>query len=513
MNQTPRAYAYVRFSSSKQKDGDSIRRQLESARDYCKRNKIFLDEREFTDFAKSAYRRSNIKKGSALSAFLALVDSGEIASGSYLLIETVDRLTRADVYSAVTLFGSILQKGILIVETAKNQVYNEKSLTQFAAMLSIMSSTLVAFDESSKKALRSAANWDRRQTNAREFATPLTRECPRWLRVSEDGKKYEVLQDKVRSIQFVFELRKSGLGATAIARKCNELKLSVPGKGDIWHLSLVNRLINNAALIGQYQPYKVNESGRRVPHGDPIPYFYPSVISTALFNAVQQINNKSKEFPKKRDSAYRNFLQGLLFCSCGASLHRKLKSRLDLDYSRYYCSRSNLNATKCPSVDCRRIEDTVIFFMSEEAPGLVSLDDFSDKLLDAENSARESIKKIDAQISLLLNLVQAGKAEDTPASILQRISDLEREKTVHQKIAERMILETKDTAVYWGVKADEAFVNAIRSADSEKLSLLRYQISRIVLRFDLSEDLSSLKVTLKNSKTFEISVIRKYFDF
>lgn len=508
-----RAFAYIRFSSSKQKEGDSLRRQLESCRDYCSKNNLILDEREFKDFGKSAYKKANIKKGSALSAFLALIETGEIPSGSYLLIESIDRLSRADIYTALMLFGSIINKGIKIVEVSKNQIYTQDTLTQLGPMLSIMAETLRAHDESRIKGVRSSANWDKRQSNARDFATPLSRECPRWLRVSDDGKTYEVLEDKVHSIKYVLELRKSGLGASAIAKKCNELKLPVPGKGQIWHLSLINRLFKNVALVGDYQPYKVNEEGVREQYGEPVKGFYPRVISKDLFDSVQQINKKAKEFPRKRDAKYRNFLQGLLFCSCGASVHRKLKSSYELDYSRYYCSRSVLGATKCKSVDCRRIEDTVVWFMSENAPGLVNFDKFSDLTRTQEATERSIIEDLEIQIERLLNLTQFGKEEDAPQVILERIQALEHKKKVHEKIAERMVREASDSAVYWGIKADEDFVNAIRAGDSEKLSLLRFQIARYVERFDLTEDREILKVTLKNSKKVELSITRNYFDF
>jgi DNA invertase Pin-like site-specific DNA recombinase len=508
-----KAFAYIRFSSSKQREGDSLRRQIESSRNYCVRNSLILDEREFKDFGKSAYKKANIKKGSALSAFLALVESGDIPSGSFLLIESIDRLSRADIYTALMLFGSIINKGIKIVEISKNQIYTEETLTQLGPMLSIMADTLRAHDESRIKGVRSSANWEKRQQNARDFATPITRECPRWLRVSQDGKNYEVIEENVRSIEFVMQLRKSGLGASTIATKCNQLQLPVPGKGKIWHLSLINRLFRNVALIGHYQPYKVNKDGQRVPFGDPIKSYYPSVISQDLFDSVQQINLKSKAFPKRRDRKYRNFLQGLLYCSCGASVHRKLKSNYDLDYSRYYCSKRMLGVTKCSSIDCRRIEDTVVWFMSENAPGLVNFDTFSDETTKVEAVARAKVEEYKLQIERLLNLTQHGKENEIPEVIIQRINELEYKKKLQEKIAERMAKELSDSAVYWGIKADQDFVRAIRDGESEKLALLRFQISRLVDSFDLSEDRTMLNITLKNTKSVEISITRNYFDF
>lgn len=510
MNLT-RAYAYIRFSSSKQREGDSLRRQLESCLNYCSQNSLILDEREFRDFGKSAYKKANIKKGSALSAFLALVESEEIPKGSYLLIESIDRLSRADIYSALMLFGSIINNGIKIVEISKNQIYTSETLTQLGPMLAIMADTLRAHDESRIKGIRSRANWQRRKDNSKTFATPITRECPRWLRVSTDGSGYEVLKDKVDSIRQVFEMRKMGLGASAIANRCNEQKLTVPGKGGVWHTSLINRLIKNRALIGEYQPHITNDEGVRVPDGEPLKAFYPRVIDVGLFETVQQINFKSKEFPKKRSSSNRNFLNGIIFCSCGAPLHRKLKSTWELDISRYYCSQTLLKAASCKSVDCKSIEDTMMYFMSERAPGLITFDNFSDKLRMEEASHRSQVLEIETQMERLMNVIQHGAEEDLPQVLLTRLKDLERKKEMHTKIADRMLAETKDSSVYWGIKADDIFLKAIRSGDSEKLSLLRFQISRLVKRVTYMSDINSLLITLNNSHN-EIVPITQYFD-
>ncbi len=513
MNTPRRAYAYIRFSTIKQKEGDSLRRQLEACKSYCSENSIELDEREFKDFGKSAYKKANIKKGAALNAFLQLVESGEIAKGSYLLIESLDRLSRADLFDAFLLFNSIISRGIVIVEINNRVVYNKETLNQLAPILIMLSSAIRAHDESKIKGIRSTANWSRRKENSKNFATPITRECPRWLKVSDDGKSYELLPDKVASIRYVYELRKSGLGASAIANRCNENSLPVPGKGQMWHTSLINRLIKNRALIGEYQPHKTDEEHNRVPDGPPIKAFYPPAIDLGLFETVQQLNQKAGEFPKRRSLTNRNFLNGIFFCSCGAKLHRKLKSAAEKDSSRYYCSKRMLRASDCKSVDCRSVEDTVIYFMSENAPGLITFEDFGDKLRTEEATTRSRITEIESQIERLTNLVQFGKAEDTPATIFDRLQKLEKEKALLKKVAERFLLETKDSAVYWGIKADKDFVTAIRIKDSDKLSHFRFQISRLVEKIELSKDLKSLRFHLKNSVQSDIEIQRNYFEF
>ena len=111
-----KAYGYVRFSTPEQAKGDSYRRQTEAANEYARRHGLLLDtELTFTDLGVSAFRGANAKTG-ALGAFLEAVKDGTIAPGSHLLIENLDRLTRADVLEArETIFTGIIRRGITLV--------------------------------------------------------------------------------------------------------------------------------------------------------------------------------------------------------------------------------------------------------------------------------------------------------------------------------------------------------------------------------------------------------------
>src|SRR6516162_5245681 len=96
----PKAYSYVRFSTPEQAKGDSQRRQTEKAAKYAAENGLELDtELRLNDLGVSAYRNRNAKTG-ALSVFLDAVKEGHVAPGSFLIIENIDRLTRADILEA-----------------------------------------------------------------------------------------------------------------------------------------------------------------------------------------------------------------------------------------------------------------------------------------------------------------------------------------------------------------------------------------------------------------------------
>src|SRR5215475_6729954 len=108
-----KAYSYVRFSTLDQIKGDSQRRQTEAAAAWCKKNNIELVE-SYRDFGVSAFHGKNAETG-ALSDFLDLVRNGRIQKGSYLVVESLDRISRKQVLDALDIFMNLIRAGIKIV--------------------------------------------------------------------------------------------------------------------------------------------------------------------------------------------------------------------------------------------------------------------------------------------------------------------------------------------------------------------------------------------------------------
>ena len=108
----PKAYSYIRFSTPAQAKGDSQRRQNEKAARYAQEHGLVLDtELNLKDLGVSGFSGANVKTG-ALGAFLKAIELGAVPRGSYLLIENMDRLTRADILAATALFSHIIAAGI-----------------------------------------------------------------------------------------------------------------------------------------------------------------------------------------------------------------------------------------------------------------------------------------------------------------------------------------------------------------------------------------------------------------
>src|SRR5262249_35000017 len=111
------------FSSPQQAAGDSLRRQTEAAADWCKRHGVTLDTAmTFRDLGTSAFKGNQRGEGSALGAFLRLIESGKVDKGSVLLIENLDRLSRENPWDAVPLLCSIVNAGVTVATLSPSEM-------------------------------------------------------------------------------------------------------------------------------------------------------------------------------------------------------------------------------------------------------------------------------------------------------------------------------------------------------------------------------------------------------
>src|SRR5262245_26906960 len=127
----PTAYSYRRFSTREQAKGDSLRRQTKATEVWCERHAVHLDTSlNLEDLGKSAFtgaHRQNPDRN-ALAAFLRMVEQGKVARGSYLVIESLDRLTREHVRAGLMLCLGLIEAGVRIVQLSPTElVYDEKS--------------------------------------------------------------------------------------------------------------------------------------------------------------------------------------------------------------------------------------------------------------------------------------------------------------------------------------------------------------------------------------------------
>lgn len=302
----PKAYSYLRFSTADQIHGDSYRRQTDLARDWCARTGIPLVE-NYRDLGISAFRGANADKG-ALKAFLDRVESGVIEGGSYLIVESLDRLSRTDITFALQMFLGLINAGIVVVTLVDQRVYdreriNDGNFTDIIISLTILSR---ANEESRMKSSRLSAAWANKRERAGE--EKMTAICPTWLRLHSDRKGFDVIPKKAAVVRRIYEMAAEGKGQNLIARTFNREGVPCLGDGVRWHISTVKKILDSRAVIGEFQPGKMVSGKRKLL--DPIPDYFPAVVPMDLYATVQRIRRTR---PSYRGRGQGNPLAGLVF--------------------------------------------------------------------------------------------------------------------------------------------------------------------------------------------------------
>lgn len=314
------AYSYIRFSSSRQADGDSIRRQTELASTYATEHGLDLQDVSISDFGVSAFRGSNATEG-ALGAFLRLVDEQKIDSDCHLLVESFDRLSRQAVEDALALLLQVVNRGITLVTLSDNHEYKRGELDMTKLIMSIVTMSR-ANEESEMKSQRTSAAWNKARLDAIEGKKAKNSRLPDWLSWNDDKTDFVVNESAKEIIQRVFELSAGGSGIEIIARTLNEEGCRTFKKSKEWRSSGVSKLLRNRAVIGEFQFYQKDIQDKRSPVGEPIVDYYPQVITKPLFLAVQQgMDLRNKRGSGNRSGQFTNLFTGLIRCGeCGSAV-------------------------------------------------------------------------------------------------------------------------------------------------------------------------------------------------
>jgi len=343
-----RAYSYVRMSTTKQLRGDSLRRQLERSRAFADEHSLLLDD-SLQDLGVSAWKGRNFKHG-ALGRFLAMVESEEVPRGSYLLIESLDRLSREAVPDALTLFMAIINAGITIATLGEDrQVYSRDTLngdwTKLIIGLAVMSR---GHEESQTKSERVRAANKRKRERARDGNGQITSVTPAWIDAARTGSNsYSfTLNDHAAAVKAIYEMAARGMGATAIARRLNGDGVPAFKSRDGWYQSIIKALLRRHDVIGTFQPHRMQD-GKRVLDGDPIEGYFPAAIDKDLFLRVQAMRNNPGR-PGRKGESFANLFTGLCHCAhCGGPMTIKFSRVKGNENGRYLVCSNYVRGHRC----------------------------------------------------------------------------------------------------------------------------------------------------------------------
>jgi DNA invertase Pin-like site-specific DNA recombinase len=292
------AHSYDRFSSKRQEQGASLDRQLKASRLVCERFGLRLNPIRFRDLGVSAYTGRNAISG-ALADVLAACDAGAIPPGRKLIVESLDRITRQDPYTAEGRIRDLCDRGLVIVTANDFQVYSKRRLAEdFGAGVILKAMLARAYEESKIKSDRVRDARERNRKALREGTGKLPRMLPGWL-TSVDGKAVEI-PDRVETLRLIFRLAADGLGSSTIAKQLNREGRPVfdrKGQGirdersaSGWDADRIVQLIASEAPRGFYQPHTSNPTtGKREPTGEPI-HCLPTIVDDRTWHLARIIH-------------------------------------------------------------------------------------------------------------------------------------------------------------------------------------------------------------------------------
>lgn len=322
----PKAYSYIRMSTPEQLKGDSLRRQLAKTDRYAAEHGLDVVDR-FDDWGVSAYRGKNAEFG-ALARFRDLAQSGEIERGSYLIVESMDRLSRQNVMAAFNVLNSVIDCGITLVTLDDQQIYSEKTFSEQSYKLMIALGAMSrAHDESKRKSGLLSDSWEEKRRKARASGLILTGQVPAWLRVDRTANKIVEIPERAELIREIFTMARDGYGTYSIPRVLNQRGTRPWGtrKNAVWRESYIKKILANRAVLGEFQPHRMEidraKKHKRVPDGDVLPNYFPAVVSLQLFQETAAAIARRKKIGRgRKGKGYANLFTGMLRCRCSAGM-------------------------------------------------------------------------------------------------------------------------------------------------------------------------------------------------
>ncbi|EJD7139451.1 recombinase family protein [Klebsiella pneumoniae] len=413
MKQNGQAYSYIRFSSKKQEQGDSVRRQTELAEQYAHANNLILSDKNFQDLGISAFKEGNRP---SLGDMLEAIEKGQIEQGSTIIIESLDRLSRRGIDVTQQIIKSILQNNVFIASLVDGLLLNRESTNDLVSVIRIALAADLAYKESEKKSQRL------RETKGQQRQRALNGEVinkilPFWL---ERKQNKFVFSDKLDTVKRIIELRRKGLGTNKIAKTLNNEGYK-PLRSAGWNHTTIGKTINSVALYGAYQTSETTKD-RKIILLDIVEDYYPAVISKEEFMLLQSDQKQNKPGYKSEHNAFA----GILKHECGGALVRKFHAVSGKTYQYHVCA--NARDGKCNvTKNFKNIEIALYRIMKELK--LEKKTNIDETLILERNSVKAKILDLN---DMLLNLSKI------PVSVIQTINNLEEKlQRLEEKIKEQ----------------------------------------------------------------------------
>jgi DNA invertase Pin-like site-specific DNA recombinase len=511
----PKAFSYVRMSTDLQLKGDSLRRQREASTRFADKHGLELvEDFDLHDIGVSAYKGKNLASG-AFGRFLESVRDGKIERGSYLLVESFDRMSRQEPVVALKPFMEIVEAGLVLVTLDDERVFNGK--ISFEDLIISIAKMSRANEESARKSDRLSQAWKAKRASIGQ--KKLTARCPSWLRLTADRTGFDVIEERAAIVRRIFDEAASGIGTFTIVRRLNEEGVPTFARKGGWQNSTVNKILSSAAAIGTFQPNRM-EGGKRTPDGDPIRNYFPRVIEQQVFDTAQRdrLSRRTKPEAGKKGSGgpkgkhFTNLFSKLAVCDyCGSPMHYQNKGAPPKGQAYLVCSNAvrNLGCEMIGRWRYDQFETMFLRFVEKlDLASLVSSTEHASKkteLASQLDATEGRIKLLEEELRRAFELGMKMidfNSEFLADRIKKREQELTEAKTLVRQLRNQIaVLEQTELTYYKHPDQVARLIERVRSSRGGDVYKLRAQIAS-----KLQSLIKELRLTVfSDSQRFEVA--------
>lgn len=287
------AIGYMRYSSAAQGSGSTIARQRDRIQkwvDEQRKDGKFYEVRWYEDRGVSGWDGSNRNAG-ALGHLINDINSGMYPAETPIIVESVDRITRAGIQETQRILSELTIKGLVVHALLDRQTVSYADLDTLQGVVTVVAYAEKSRAESDLKSERVRAAAKKRHEAARRGEKLMAGHLPGWIYVSDTDGKMKVDPVKKKIVENIYRMRLNGMTFQAIANAMNDEAVPILNErrgAKEWLANSVRTLLRNRSVIGYLPPSKVNKD-----YGE-IEGYFPKAISDKLFYDVQEMNVPAK---------------------------------------------------------------------------------------------------------------------------------------------------------------------------------------------------------------------------
>ncbi|BCV28524.1 recombinase family protein [Shewanella algae] len=308
-----------------------------------------------------------------------------------VFVDSIDRLSRADIWTALGLIGWIKDSDCEIFDN-ETQTYYGKGLSNFSELLVLLARLDGAANYIRNLSYRSTETNKIKRKQIAEGEIVKLNSVGKWLEWDDTNKQYK-LKSWAKHLKHVCLMYANGEGYIKCVDYLVSNGVESPFKGT-WHPNTLKRIFKNKSLYGVYEDVK---------RGIRRENYFPALLSESEFNRLHTVQ-QSKMVKRGRTTKNIHPLSGLTRCMCcGGRFQRRLKTRTRPNgsiYRREYFHCVNSTNKQCSNTTTFEFSNAVNWVLE-----VVDWDSVSDKIAHSMTSTSSEKQFIEEQIANLRNTI------------------------------------------------------------------------------------------------------------